>query len=412
MSNDLEDQELLGRELGRELRRHSQVPGLHPVGLDQVRGRARRIKRRRQAASGLVAAAVLVVAVPVGVNIAGTTSSTDPGFTDRPGPTSVTTPSPAPTKADSLALDRLSPGDASAVPYVVSSTHELVTPDGAVPMPAAYLQIVPYNDGWLALTEAPQGGIDGLMLDGDFSELKRFPAGEALAVDASGEHVAYIDYSDGYPLLVSAPTNGLDPVTWRLPAERTDVPVPVGYAGPDSIVVELEGGMDTGRAFVAGPGGTVEPLNGFTSIDGVSEGGLVAGQVSYDTSGSAYGVLDTRTGARLWETRKFSLGAFSPDGRHLIAGIPDYDGWGSPSLAILDARTHEVVAQFAGPKDRVAGVTQAAWEDADSVIAAYVDGASMAIVRANLDGSAELAGDTFAQQDLDLALWLAPTSRS
>jgi hypothetical protein len=410
MSNDLEDQELI-RELGRELRRRSGQPGLHPTGLDEVRGRARRIRRRRQAASGLVAAAVLAVAVPVGVNIVGTTSSTDPGFADRPGPTSVTTPSPAPTKADSLALDRLSPGDASTVPYVVSSTHTLVIPEGQVTMPAAYTQIVPYDRGWLALAEAPQGGMDGLMLDGDFTVLKRFPAGEALAVDADGEHVAYIDYSEGYPLLVSAPTDGTDPVTWRLPVEKMDGPVPVGYAGPDSVVVELRGGMDTGRAFVAGPGGTVEPLNGFTSIDGVSEDGLVAGQVSYDTSGSQYGVLDLRTGSWLWETRKFSLGAFSPDGRYLIAGIPDYDTWGSPSLAILDARTQQVLAQFAGPKDRVAGASQATWEDDDSVVAAYVDGASIAVVRANLDGSAELASEIHPQRDLDLALWLAGTSR-
>ena len=45
--------------------------GDHPLDLADVQGRARGIRRRRVAVSGLAAAAVLAVAVPVGLNATG-----------------------------------------------------------------------------------------------------------------------------------------------------------------------------------------------------------------------------------------------------------------------------------------------------------------------------------------------------
>ena len=61
------DEEQLSRGLHE---RAGDVSGT-PIGLDEVKRTARGIRRRRRITSGLVAAAVVAIVVPVGLNAAG-----------------------------------------------------------------------------------------------------------------------------------------------------------------------------------------------------------------------------------------------------------------------------------------------------------------------------------------------------
>src|SRR4029079_8893191 len=80
-------------DLGRTLRERADAMGEgHPLSLDDVKGRARGIRRRRYAATGLAAAAVLAVAIPAGVVVASNTASSevppaDQGRSEPPSPT-------------------------------------------------------------------------------------------------------------------------------------------------------------------------------------------------------------------------------------------------------------------------------------------------------------------------------------
>ena len=96
------DEDRLARGLHE---RAGDVPGA-PVGLDDVKRSARGIRRRRRVAGGLVAAAVVAIAVPVGLNAAGSTSA------DRPVAPATTSPSGTPTRAGPPSpLDPAEPGE-------------------------------------------------------------------------------------------------------------------------------------------------------------------------------------------------------------------------------------------------------------------------------------------------------------
>ena len=77
--------------------RADQLGDTHPLTLDDVKGRARGIRRRRAAVSGLAAAAVLAVAVPIGIGVTDSVR-TDPDDPPVAGPSvspSASSPLPA-----------------------------------------------------------------------------------------------------------------------------------------------------------------------------------------------------------------------------------------------------------------------------------------------------------------------------
>jgi hypothetical protein len=89
---------------------------------------------------------------------------------------------------------------------------------------------------------------------------------------------------------------------------------------------------------------------------------------------------------RGWDTCDWQLGRFSPDGTSILAYGPG-DGRGPRSLALLDARTGEVLHAYAarGPEDVF--VHQAVWESSTAVLATVWDVDHWALLRLGLDGS-------------------------
>jgi hypothetical protein len=137
--------------------------------------------------------------------------------------------------------------------------------------------------------------------------------------------------------------------------------------------------------------------------------------VTYNPAkGSCWGVMDPvrSTTDLVWRTCEYSLHEFSPDGRYVIASAPDSDGMGPAGLVVLDVETWQPVVEFEPERRTVTALTQATWEDADTVAAVLMEGNEYALVRAELDGRLEAVSDTYESKDMSLPLWLAERPRS
>ena len=196
----------LTTRLSRQL--HDQVDGWHdaPLTLEGVQGRARTIRRRRQAmTSGVVAAAVLAVAIPAGFGLASRTDST-PDYTN-PSPTRVVDDAPTPRADGTFPLAPLDapegPAPGTGVIRLADST--LVTAGGEQQLPEGTVQIERFGDGWLALQagEDVPGGTRLLRLDADRQVVEQVSAA-GLVVDAAGEHAAWIEVDGGAWILAQA----------------------------------------------------------------------------------------------------------------------------------------------------------------------------------------------------------------
>lgn len=401
--------------LARELRERSTAIGGHPIGLDDVRGRARSIRRRRNAVRGSVAAVVLAVAVPVGLTATDLIDSTQP-TPAPPATTGSVQPSPSPSvragAAFRLTLEQDPTQTLPGVSYVHFDQRVLVTPDGMVDLPQGYSMITPYAGGWLAVgsERSPE---DVVMLDENLEVTRTAGGGTSLAVSRDGSHVAYTEQrSPGQVRLVNAPTDGGVPVvTWMFKFDNPDDAIePVGFLDNDTVVYQDQLSNKMGIAHT-GDGGPI-PIEGFLRLDDASEAnGLVSGLVSYDVDGGCSGVMDPMSGDLLWQSCDYSGLQFSPDGRYVTALASYFDGPGSPSVSVLDARTGKPVVKFESEGRDVVGVSQVVWEDDSSLLIILAEGTSVGMVRARLDGSMEKMIDPIEVQDMSMPIWFAEEPR-
>ena len=183
-----------------------EMPQSRQLPLEGVQGRARTIRRRRQAmTSGVVAAAVLAVAIPAGFGLASRTDST-PDYTN-PSPTRVADDAPTPRADGTFPLATLDapegPAPGTGVIRLADST--LVTAGGEQQLPEGTVQIERFGDGWLALQagEDVPGGTRLLRLDADRQVVEQVSAA-GLVVDAAGEHAAWIEVDGGAWILAQA----------------------------------------------------------------------------------------------------------------------------------------------------------------------------------------------------------------
>lgn len=381
--------------LTRELRERAHDIGGHPIALDAVKRSARRVQWHRRLVTGVAAAVVLTVAVPAGLAVSHTVDGTAPGPVKQPTQGVTHTPSPTPTGPVLLATDAPR-GPAPSVPYVLREPRQLVAPDGSVTqLPAPYERVVPYDGGLLAIRGSGPGP-DAALLTLDGSVRERFDAGDSLAVSPDGLQVAYVRIgANRAETLIVADTNGGDPHTWSFPTGQTIRPV--GFLGRGTLVYERqESETSTPVVAVASVDRKDYELNGFVRVsDANMTNGLVSGQTSYSTGGSSWGVMDPASSRSkmLWQTRDYSLAGFSPDGRYVIAGPPDYDGWGPSSLSILEARTGRLVVTFRPAGDTQIGLLDRIWEDDGSVLATTLDGKTHSFLRMGVDGSLQRVMD-------------------
>lgn len=360
------------------------------LSLDGVLARAGEIRRgRRMRATMAMAAVVLAVAVPVGVTVLG--DDAPGGGRDVPPATQT------PVNTDPLTLEGLNQGEAPKVPYWLdSSLGGGGTPTGLAQIEGGFL--VARSDGNTTKVS---------FLSDDRSDLgTTWPVDDSsFAVSPDGNVGAFVETNG---TVIAVQDGGS---RWF---EVGKVPGAAESAGPFRAAA-VTGEDCSGRSEEVGCTVYVEstgekPVIGAVSphrdpvlvhpalrrLDGIAPNGDVAGMTSVTDSSSCSAVLD-KADVLQWRTCDHQFLGYSPDGKHLLATIPSFDGAGTSSLTVLDAATDRVVLDLRTADQGV--LAQWSWEDDSHLIVALLQGRGAALVRIGLDGHRELAAPVQSASD-------------
>ena len=378
-------------DLHRSLRHTADGVDRAPLSVGDVRTRARGIRRRRVAAAGAAVAAVLAVAVPIGLSTVGDQRSAVAPAAD-PAPD-------APRVGGTVRLDpRSAPVvDATGVGLLDIDAPRLLVDGATTDLPEAYDQLVPYGEGWMGVVNV-EGAYSVRELGADLRVLDEAPVASRLVVSDDGTRIAWAEHDrDAWRIVDRDATRARDDRSTSVPGSVRAAVRVVGFLPGDELVAAQRRPRDGSETtVVVAPDGRTRPLDGFerpTAASGVA--GLVAGQVSSDLEGSCSQVIDGTTGEPVWDTCEHSLRAFSPDGRHLAAFDSYLDGNGSPTMSVLDADTGETVVdlELAGSRTGVVGIQpESVWEDDDHLVVMAFTGGRQYAVRVGLDGTVERIG--------------------
>ena len=410
--------------LTQTLRERAEGMGGGSLDLESVRGRARGIRRRRNAVRGAVAAMVATLAVPGGMAVNSALQTPGDGRPDN----NIATGAPSPSTAENrrldgptaLTLDGLPQGPAPAIPYLTVDPDNqedklLVTPEGTVelddelgPVQAA----VSSGDGWTVLAY-PGPRLHRLDAEGQVVGTEQYVAGEQIAVSHDGSHLLYVltDPTDDAQLVTAAPTTGnTEPINWRLPARPAVTPV--GFVDDDTVVFTTTDDQGASVIYTATAGEEPQPLDSpllgaSAAGDGVVYGFTRVDEIEPSVCSAAF---DPRTGTMLWENCDYSLpeAALNPAGDLLLANPGYTDGYGPLSVSVLDATTGEPLVDY-GQVGRQGQVTalDSAWETDRTFITSVADGEDFALVRYGAEGGSELAfGPIKGTPFEDMPFWL------
>jgi hypothetical protein len=376
--NDTFDDELR-RSLHTQADRVPRTPDLSRGAIGQARG----IRRRRRIAGGVAAAALVAIALPLGLKVGDSlTNGQDP----------VQTPS-GPTRVE-LDLRALPSDDVPALSYVDGRT---IVGDGIsvdVPRTSPIAGIAPGSDGVYVATG--DGG-DGWLLtryaaDGGAEEIGRI-VGLPVA-SADGRWVTYLTGETdefGNPVgpatLVLVDDETGDTSTVTLPdADASQVAIRAIVDGTVYFTYDSRTGRDVPLQTWTSGDPSPQRVAGDLDATAVSpDGRLVADLTKVTDFGACSAMVDRETGDGLWRTCKYGIGGFSADGEYVWA-FPAYgDGAGPTSAAILDAETGELVRRYdSASRQRYITFYDAVFEDDDSLLIRAEQGDQTSLLRCDL----------------------------
>jgi hypothetical protein len=384
-------------ELTRALRDRSEdMSGTH-VAFEDVKGRARGIRRRRRTASGIVVAAVaLAVAVPLGIDLDGVDRGQRPLPADQPTTTTDPTGQAEPEGPFEVDAAKARRGEDPAILFQTRSTlHRPGGPD--VELPRAYTWVAPFGEGWVGLDGA-DGTTTILGPDGKVSS-PPWP-GQSAATSSDGRSLATVVYAGG---------GNVDMQLW----ETADASLDKGYGshvvafegnlqyagfvGPETVAYNLTVNGNQGATvtpYVADWYSSDEPreLTSVVDVRGANDvTGVVSGMTKIDDLNGEYcaAVVKAEPDTVVWETCEYRLGRFSPDGQYVLGVDPQSDGIGGHSVTMLDAEDGDVVAEFTVP-DR-SFMQDAVWESRSTALVPVMQDGAWFLVRLRPDGTVEKA---------------------
>ncbi|WP_114424435.1 hypothetical protein [Nocardioides houyundeii] len=421
----------LEHDLSTSLHDRAEAVPAAPLTFDGVRGRARRIRRKRQ---GLVAAglaAVVAVVVPTALLFA--PRSSDDAPSPATPPTGQVIPDHALAGNQTLDVTGLPLGTRPLVGYLdlTGDRPVAVSADGdevALTTDGRPLSWTRLGDGRYVVETTEQGAISVEVLAATGALEGSYPATGSLVVDQDHRQVAW---PEGPAVMVL-----------QSGAER---PRPLGSVADAQEIrlVDLTGSDCFAELVPGAPSGGCTAFGTVTRPDGASEGWLVgtggddaasseghfrsladwvdAGDpqetswVSYQagirevredlsTCSGIFGV-DERSRQSRWliETCEHRFDSFSPDHGSLLAWESYGDGVGHYEIAMYDMETRSLRWSRSATGPGMAHVSSAAWEDDDHVLApAYQDGQWL-LVRFGPDGAMERVTEPAPGEDVEPA---------
>jgi hypothetical protein len=373
--------------------RRFDVLGGHELGLDQVLGRARGIRRRRRA-TALVAAAAVVAAIAV-PSVLLTRSHEH------------TTPDPArrlPT-IEKISLSALPVGAKPRTGWLEGTTwHADKSAHDLDPALAGHVaQVAPVGDAVLLSVADDEGNLHAMRVpvgeEGPVEDLGAMtggfatsPQGHVVAFVGEGGQVVSVQPGDtarvpGLPAPGPDTTYGAVRVSGESCSEGHQCAVWVNDDGAKPrVLAAVTPGMDLG------------PVTGLLRLADVSPEGLAAGMTRLTDFGSCSRVQDARNQV-LWKTCRAQFDSFSPDGAHLLGTMPYFDGLGTGELKTFDARTGTPGLDLRTADG--ATITQMRWEDDDHVLATVYEGRRWGVLRIGLDRTVEYAIAPVAGDDVE-----------
>ncbi|HQR27921.1 MAG TPA: hypothetical protein PLP61_12855 [Nocardioides sp.] len=405
-----------GQRLGRAL--HEQVDSMTqaPLGLDDVRSRARTLQRRRRIAVGVGMLAAAGILVPTALVVGdGGPGGTDPGYaTGGPSPSVSTGPSPTigpvPAPTQDFDVSDLPTGAAPALAWADGLTlHRADGSTVTVKGVDRIHQLAAMGDGWVVATDDGQGNLEAVRLAADGTAGDRYPLDGDLATSPEGQVVAWasptgevtVVQSGGTETLTLPRVPGAGPYSAAAVTSEDCVEGRTTDAGC-SVLVTTTGArpqtwVSTSHGLVDRLGGGIRTLTAYRSF--------YAGITEYHPDLTTCSQLQDEPGVTRWQTCDFRLVGFSPDNEHLVAVGSIGDGFGDGELAILDA-TGTPRVHLLSSRDSFAFSLGQVWEDDSHVLTVTYQDGRWAVVRVGLDGSMEYAVPPVAGSDADRPFFL------
>ncbi|WP_162599698.1 hypothetical protein [Nocardioides solisilvae] len=413
--------------------------GVPPTSLDlaTVRGRARRIERRRHGIVAGVAAAVAAVVVPGSLALAPAFERSD--VPPAPQPTFTPAPTPDHALAGDASLDfrDLPTGPDPTIGYLDLSGQEPVVrePSGNEtvlelenPTPFGYTAL---NDGrYVVLTRLDGGSWLVEVTDTSGTTQQVYETTDGLSVDPTHTQVAWAS-DEGEVMVLTAGVEEAR-VLAEVPGDgRVDV---TDLDGTDCFATPEPGGEGTGCVVHVGTytadgypgpgylvaGQEVVPLEGTTEeflrhADSVTAGDpQETSWTSYSAGirelvdqtnpcSEVYGVDEqSRESGVLFETCDHVPDAFSPDARSLLLWGTE-DGGAHSRIGVVDMETRALRWERTATDPRMGRVAHAAWEGDGSLLASAFQGGRWQLVRFSADGAIERVSGQVLGDEVDAA---------
>jgi hypothetical protein len=370
MTNDIHE------ELKVALHKHA---GALPPRPDMARAAIRQahgIRRRRRIGGAVAAAALVAVAVPIGLEAGDSLSRR--GQEVQPVDA---TPSPPDRSAVvsaaqvSVDLEELTAGAAPAIPYVAQ--RQLITDDSTVDLGVSpdLLTRVAFAGGQPHLSVRDERGM--LTLRSDDKEL---PISDGPWSSPDHRYLAYL--GDGSLTVVDTD----DGSEATLPTGPTDYLSLVSFVGDEVYLVHAND--DALLRWRVGAR-TAVAMNGVMRATAVSaDGELIADMREIDdlSASSCTRVMSAADGDVLWETCKHRIEGFSPDGGYVWGSAAYGDGAGDTYAAVLDARTGDPIMRIDGPDDadRQLSIVSGRFESDTTLLLSTEQAGEAALVRCDL----------------------------
>lgn len=359
-----------------------------PLTLDDVRGQARRVRRRQAALVTAGVALVAAVVLPIAV-LAGTTD-------DRSEPS----PAPSPTRAVDPFRDGvptlqdgviIHPDGGPRIPLVLERGE---VADGFAPLGA---------DRWVVTVQTGAGERAVLLTDSTGHRLATYAVSGGLAAQR-GEAVAWLDPA-GTPRLLVAGSDEPQDLSGIAGADPSAVALTGDCARECAVWVHADGGGELGRSYRVSTDGTVTDAPLPDVVDVSPDEDLIAGldRVADDDVHQCGGLYDVRAGDYRWPSCEPNVYLFSPDAG--LVATQFGEGLGPREVSLRDAANGTVVAELSDA--RVASI---AWEDDEHLLAVVVaEDGSTRLERIGTDGRETLLDGFMTTDDVTLPLILPVT---